>query len=195
MILFFGTSYTKQTDEELMIALSKGEKRAFDVLYERYSQKLVGYFKNMLGRDQEKAEDMAHDLFAKIIRNPAYFDTSRTFRIWLFSVASNMCKNEYKKMAVRSNTVRGAETHHDVRSNQNVLQEVQNEQFKAAFETGVEELDLRHREVFMLRHFEGLSMKEIAEMLEINEGTVKSRLFYATKYLANKLQQFNPAFG
>ena len=48
---------------------------------------------------------------------------------------------------------------------------------------------------FELRHFDGLSIKEIAEILEANEGTIKSRLFYATKYLAEGLKEFNPALN
>jgi RNA polymerase sigma-70 factor (ECF subfamily) len=53
------------------------------------------------------------------------------------------------------------------------------------------ELKSEHQEVFALRHMDGLSIKEIAEVLDINEGTVKSRLFYATKQLADKLKEFN----
>jgi RNA polymerase sigma-70 factor (ECF subfamily) len=56
-------------------------------------------------------------------------------------------------------------------------------------------MDEKHREVFALRHLEGLSMKEIAEVMEINEGTVKSRLFYATKFLAEKLKVYNPVLN
>jgi RNA polymerase sigma factor (sigma-70 family) len=56
-------------------------------------------------------------------------------------------------------------------------------------------LEEKHRIVFSLRHFEGLSIKEIAEIVESNEGTVKSRLFYATKYLAEKLKAFNPVLN
>jgi RNA polymerase sigma-70 factor (ECF subfamily) len=53
-------------------------------------------------------------------------------------------------------------------------------------------LDEKHREAFALRHIEGLSVKEIAEVLNINEGTVKSRVFYAIKYLSEELKVFNP---
>lgn len=84
-----------------MDALQKGDKRSFDELYSRYSSPLKGYFEKMLWRDSLKAEDMLHDLFSKIIRNPAYFDTQKSFRTWVFSVAGNMCKNEYKKAEVR----------------------------------------------------------------------------------------------
>jgi RNA polymerase sigma-70 factor (ECF subfamily) len=77
-------------------------------------------------------------------------------------------------------------------SNENVLNKVQDSQFKEAFIVGLNALDAKHKEVFTLRHMDGLSMKEIADVLEISEGTVKSRLFYATKYLAAGLTAFSP---
>ena len=191
----FKPKYNSLTDEELMKALSKGDQRAFDELYKRFYAQLLGYFKNMLWGDREKAEDMVHDIFAKIIKNPNYFDTNRSFRTWLFSVASNMCKNEYKKQAVRKNTSTGVEDYRSISSSTNVLAEVQDIQFQQAFEENLAKMDEKHREVFALRHLEGLSMKEIAEVMEINEGTVKSRLFYATKFLAEKLKVYNPVLN
>ncbi|MBU3658612.1 MAG: RNA polymerase sigma factor [Flavobacteriales bacterium] len=191
----FKPKYNSLTDEELMKALSKGDQRAFDELYKRFYAQLLGYFKNMLWGDREKAEDMVHDIFAKIIKNPDYFDTNRSFRTWLFSVASNMCKNEYKKQAVRKNTSTGVEDYRSISSSTNVLAKVQDIQFQQAFEENLSKMDEKHREVFALRHLEGLSMKEIAEIMEINEGTVKSRLFYATKFLAEKLKVYNPVLN
>jgi RNA polymerase sigma-70 factor (ECF subfamily) len=191
----FKPKYNSLSDEELMKALSKGDQRAFDELYKRFYAQLLGYFKNMLWGDREKAEDMVHDIFAKIIKNPDYFDSNRSFRTWLFSVASNMCKNEYKKQAVRKNTTTGVEDYRSISSSTNVLAEVQDNQFQQAFEENLAKMDEKHREVFALRHLEGLSMKEIAEVMEINEGTVKSRLFYATKFLAEKLKVYNPVLN
>ena len=58
--------YKEMTDESLMIAISKGDKRAFDQIYERYSGPLLGYFMRLLWRDREKAEDFVHDIFSII---------------------------------------------------------------------------------------------------------------------------------
>lgn len=185
--------HTSLTDEALMQAISQGDKRAFDEIYSRYSKPLLGYFMRMLRKDREKAEDFVHDLFAKIIRKPEYFDPSRTFKTWIYSVANNMCKNEYKKQEVRKNTSLGIDNHYKVSdSSVNVLSEVHDRHFKEVFELKMAELDPKHSEVFHLRHVEGLSIKEIAEILELNEGTVKSRVFYAIKYLAVGLKEFNP---
>jgi RNA polymerase sigma-70 factor (ECF subfamily) len=181
------------SDEDLMRSIGKGDKRAFDQIYERYSGPLLGYFMRMLWKDREKAEDFVHDIFAKIVRKPELFDPSRKFKTWIYSVANNMCKNEYKKQEVRKNTTNGLDGTYAVSDgNANVMNEVQDSLFRDEFETSLDALDIKHSEVFKLRHIDGLSIKEIAEVLEISDGTVKSRLFYATKYLAESLKEFNP---
>lgn len=185
--------YQEMTDESLMVAISKGDKRAFDEVYHRYSGPLLGYFIRMLWKDREKAEDFVHDIFAKIIRKPELFDPSRTFKTWLYSVANNMCKNEYKKQEVRKNTSNGLDENYAVADKHtNVFFEVYDSQFREQFDKSLNALDGKHSEVFRLRHLDGLSIKEIAAVLEISDGTVKSRLFYATKYLASSLEAFNP---
>ena len=187
---FFKIKYKESSDEELMNLLSKGDKKAFDEIYQRYSGILMGYFFKMLWQNKEKAEDMVHELFIKIIRKPAYFDPQRSFKTWVFSVACNMCKNEYKKAEVRKKSSNDLDMIVPQISSENVFNQVQDMQFKEAFETAFQKLELKHREVFALRHFEGLSIKEIAEAVDANEGTIKSRLFYATKQMAVQLKIF-----
>jgi RNA polymerase sigma factor (sigma-70 family) len=185
--------YNTFSDEDLMNYLSKGDKFAFDELYSRYAKAMLNYFKRLLWNDLEKAEDFVHDLFAKIIQKPESFDASRSFKTWFYSVANNMCKNEYKKQEVRKNTSYSIEPNFVAKDEKtNVLNEVQDSFFGEAFDKKIKEMDNKHSEVFKLRHFDGLSIKEIAEVLNANEGTIKSRLFYATKYLAESLKEFNP---
>lgn len=189
-------TYKKFSDEELMNYLRSGDKLAFDELYARYSKIMCAYFKRLLWNDQEKAEDFVHDLFAKIIQKTESFDTSRSFKTWFFSVANNMCKNEYKKQEVRKGMRNGLDESIGMRDETtDILSEVQDRFFGHAFEHHLEQLEQKHREVFQLRHLEGLSIKEIAEVLSTNEGTIKSRLFYATKYLADRLKAFNPVLN
>lgn len=183
--------HKSMTDEALMQAIAQGDKRAFDELYERYAGPLLGYFMRMMWKDREKAEDFVHDLFAKIIQKPEYFDPTRKFKTWVYSVANNMCKNEYKKQEVRKNTTSGLDNHYSISGSTNVLDEVQDVLFKERLEEQMQLLDPKHAEAFQLRHIEGLSIKEIAEMLEMNEGTVKSRVFYATKQISEGLKEFN----
>ncbi len=184
------------SDEDLMRSISNGERKAFDEIYARYSKPLLAYFMRMLWKDREKAEDFVHDLFAKIVQKPEYFDVTRAFKTWVYSVANNMCKNEYKKQEVRKGTQNNLDSQYHISDeSSNVMGEVQDVFFREAFEKGMVKLDEKHREVFLLRHVQGLSTKEIAEALQINEGTVKSRVFYAIKYLSEELKMFNPVFN
>lgn len=190
---WFRSSYLDESDEQLMKKIASGEKRAFDALYQRYAQALLNYFYRMLWKDREKAEDFVQDLFTKIIQNPTAFDTSRTFKTWMYSVANNMCKNEYKKQAVRAGTRNGLEDHLAVSDTaENAFSQTHYTLFSEAFQVKLQELDNKQREAFIFRHIEGLSIKEIAEILSISEGTVKSRIFYATKFLAQELTHYKP---
>jgi RNA polymerase sigma-70 factor (ECF subfamily) len=103
-----------------------------------------------------------------------------------------MCKNEYRKQGTRKEMyAAGGDAPLAVPDPaMNVLKVTQDAQFNEAFQSALKNMDDKHREVFTLRHIEGLSLKEIAEILQINEGTVKSRLFYATKHLATVLKEF-----
>lgn len=189
----FKSSYKEYTDEVLMQKIASGDKHAFDGLYERYATPLLNYFSRMLWKDREKAEDFVHDLFAKIIQKPDSFDTSRSFKTWVYSVANNMCKNEYKRQEVRSGTKNGLEEYSTVADKTvNALHHTHHSFFGEEFQIKLNELDQKHREAFVFRHIEGLSIKEIAEILKISEGTIKSRIFYATKYLAEELIHYQP---
>ena len=139
--------YKSLSDEDLMIAVGKGDQRAFDEIYHRYSGPLLGYFMRMLWKDREKAEDFMHDIFAKIVRKPELFDPSRKFKTWVYSVANNMCKNEYKKQEVRKNTSNGLDEHYAVSdTSADVFSEVQDSFFKAEFEQSLDALDQKHSE-------------------------------------------------
>ena len=74
----------------------------------------------------------------------------------------------------------------------NIEKKLNEKNFSSDLEEILMDLEEKHREVFVLRHIDGLSTNEVAEVLDINHGTVKSRLFYATKLLASKLQMYNP---
>lgn len=189
----FKVNYQKQEDEELMRMVAKGDQRAFDEIYNRYAAKLTYYFTSKLKHDKEKGEDFIHDLFAKLIDRPELFDPNKKFKTWIYSVANNMCINEYKKMAVRSNTTNGVSQDLPIASHEKAVEEqVYESDFANDLDDVLKELDDKHSEVFVLRHVDGMSVKEVAEVLDVSAGTVKSRLFYATKKVASHLAIYNP---
>lgn len=188
--MIFGRKYHDQTDEELMKLIQKKDSGAFEEIYERYSQRIVNYFYKMLWQDEDKAQDFMHDLFAKIVEKPDLFDTKRVFKTWFFSIAHNMCKNEYRKQSVRSEV--HAEREGDIRgeSGEETTKQIDRNNFKEDLMKALDELDEIKKNTFILRYQDEMSIKEISDTMECSEGTVKSRLFYTLKLLNDKLKVY-----
>jgi RNA polymerase sigma-70 factor (ECF subfamily) len=181
--------YIVYTDEQLMQFIRSGEVEAFDELYARYSKKLLLYFHRMLNFDKALAEDALQDLFLKIAEKPAYFDSTRSFRTWIYCVASNSCKNFYRHKAVTNRYIpEEQDDQRDVYSH-NIDKSI----FMKTLERELASLPLEKREAFILRYQEEKTIAEIAEIQGCPEGSVKSRLFYTLRILGEKLKIFNPS--
>lgn len=182
-------------DEELMFYLSNGEVLAFDELYERYSKRLMIYFTRMLNFDKDLAEDALQDLFLKIAEHPEKFDRSRSFKTWIFSVASNTCKNYYRHKKVLQQSQEEL-FYRDTRVNENSFLRLANKldalEFRKMMEEVLEELPPEKKEAFILKYQEEKSIAEIAFIQNCPEGSVKSRLHYTLKILEGRLHIFNP---
>jgi RNA polymerase sigma-70 factor, ECF subfamily len=187
----FGKRRSGMNDEELMLQVREGDQEALAILYDRYSRVIVNFFYRMLNRDLHKAQDFMHDLFIKIIENPGAFDVDRKFDTWIYSLAYNLCKNEYRKIVVREEYSKSI--HQEEQSNLVELDETHdNRVFVARLNETLINMTEKHKSVFLLRYQQGLSVKEIAEITGCPEGTVKSRLFHATRELSESLKIFDP---
>lgn len=190
----FRPSYESESDEQLMTRVVRSDSRAFETLYDRHNSALLRYFHRMLWKDTEKAEDFVQDFFMKIIKAPDSFDSKRKFTTWMYSVAHNMCKNEYRRMEIRKpadfeKAAAVAEGDHGDQFGKRIDRKA----FMKRLSGELEQLDENHRTTFVLRYEENFSIKEISEVLDCSEGTVKSRLFYTLRKLSSKLQEFSPA--
>ena len=170
-----------------MDLLQKGSKGAFEEIYTRYSKTLLAFIYRMVNGDRTVSQDILHDVFLKLIENPKSFDTTKKFKPWLYTVAANASRKFHRKpMTVEigndNNTI--GKTH---QPNLAAKKEFDNSLHKSLCK-----LSNEHKEVFILKHQQHLSTKEIAQTLNIPEGTVKSRLFTATRKLAKSLKQYNP---
>ena len=180
-----------ERDEALMSMLIKRDKAAFEELYARYSGKMYYYFFRMLGRDREKAQDFTQDLFLKIITNPGSFDPAKRFSPWFYALATNMCRNEFKLVSRKAEPLDEEYAGHCPVLSQD-YDDIDLAAFSEELYVHLDELNEEQKTVFLLRHGSGLSLKEIAVIVDKPEGTVKSRLFYAIKYLSSKLMIYNP---
>jgi RNA polymerase sigma-70 factor, ECF subfamily len=123
-------------------------------------------------------------LFLKIISNPQHFTQDRKFSTWVYSVANNMCKNEYRREAFRK-SVNHSEIHRVL--SLSITPDVDNEELKEVLGNALKRLDEDERNLYALRYEVELPLEEIAELLGCPVGTVKSKLFYLKKKLAGHL--------
>lgn len=187
----FKRNFDAKSDEELMLLLSKGGQSAFDELYKRYSKPLLNFFFRMLNGNKEKAEDMLHDLFLKIIEKPENFDRNKKFKTWFYTLANNMVKNEYRSRQIRS------EHEKQTLLNSNELfvfnsENYDEDLFNKRLDSELDMMDIELKTLFNLRFREEMSIKQIAEIIDCPEGTIKSRLFYLSKQLSKKLSIYKP---
>jgi len=185
----------RQSDERLMEHIAQGDKKAFGVLYDRYARLLYNYFYRMLWQDRERARDFTQDLFAKIAHQPERFQSGRSFKTWFYSVAHNMCKNEYAKQEVRTRAQKDLNHTATHQEQATAGMDIDREDFRKELSLALNELDEVKRTTFELRFFQELSILEISEAMACSEGTVKSRLFYTLKDLNRRLRVFEGLLG
>jgi RNA polymerase sigma-70 factor, ECF subfamily len=193
-MLFSKKTYSELTDEKLIKKIVSGDHSAFTEIYKRYSERLLYYFYRMLGNSNDKAQDFLQDIFIKLIDKAIMFDESRKFSTWFFSIAHNMCKNEYRRCGTQlhtcieplSDTI--PDTFPELTCEDS---DIDPEMFSKDLFSELDSFDEIHKSVFLLHYREGFSLKDIALALEISEGTVKSRLFYTRRRLSEKLSKYN----
>ena len=188
----FRKKYNQYTDEELVRAIVKGNEKAFDELYQRYAEKMHTYFYHTMGKDNMLANDFTQELFIRIIEKGKLFDPEKRFSSWIYAVAGNMCKNEFRRQ--KRHTIPGLPADAEQRmiahgsSDHDFDQAVFDKYLYKALNT----MEAPHRECFLLRYQQELSIKEISDIMDCPEGTVKSRLYYTTKKLSEMLEFFKP---
>lgn len=176
------TSLAHCSDEILMQKVAKGDVKAFEILYERYSGLIYRFFYRMLWQDEALSQDFTQDIFLKIIEKPLLFDSNRTFKSWIYTLANNKCKNAY----------RDKKDFHSIdkqifKYNANIELNIDAQRGEQELIKIIDTMEVSFKECFILRYFDDLSIKEIAVILEIPEGTIKSRLHYITKKIASEL--------
>ncbi|HJU73661.1 MAG TPA: sigma-70 family RNA polymerase sigma factor [Gemmatimonadaceae bacterium] len=171
-------------DAALVSAYLAGQERAFDELVVRYQTRLLNFVYRTIG-DRERGEDLVQEVFVRVYRHLHRFDRSKKFSTWIYTIASNLAKNELRNRARNPLVLFQAIKQNwqdedrpiqfeDTASRPDDL--FRKRHLRELVEDAVAKLPGHHRQVFVLRELEGKSYEEIAEITACNLGTVKSRL-------------------
>lgn len=188
---FRSIKYHTLEDKLLIQLLAKKDELAFNELYHRYADKMYGFFYRMLYQDEELAADFTQSLFLKVFEKAGLYQDRYEFSTWIYSMASNMCKNEYRRNSrPRPVIFLQKKMLESIAPTAPVLMD--NEIFREHLQHAINGLDNKHKHCFIMRYQNDLSIKEISLVMDCPEGTIKSRIHYALKKLSEKLSQFNP---
>jgi RNA polymerase sigma-70 factor (ECF subfamily) len=158
---------------------------AMRALYRTYSGELYGFALNALG-ERGAAEEVVQEVFTRAWRHAASYDAKRgSVRTWLYQIARHAIIDARRRASVRPSLALHAPGDADAEGGPTIEQAMLGWQVVAA----LEKLSPEHRQVIRLAHFQGLSMREIAERCELPVGTVKSRTWYALRSLRLVLEE------
>lgn len=177
------------TDLELFSRTSSGDEDAFVEIVDRYKDHLYNFLRRLVS-DSVEAEDLLQQTFVKVYRKSLDHCRVRNFSSWIFTVAANLARDELRRRArvdkkTYSLEEREVDTTRDRRGTP--ADRAAQSELRERIESAVGSLDEIYRMVFVLRDIEGMSYEEIAGVLNIRIGTVKSRLNRARLKLQEKL--------
>jgi RNA polymerase sigma-70 factor (ECF subfamily) len=179
-----GVKLRELTDSEVVQSFLDGNERAFGELVRRYDSRLVNFVYRTVG-DRERAQDLVQETFVRVYRHLERFDQSKKFSTWIYTIASNLAKNELRNRSrnplVLFQTIK---QHWDAdhrplewEDTQYKPDDLYRKRFlKEKVDEAVAQLPEHHRMVFVLRELEGKTYEEISDITGVNLGTVKSRL-------------------
>lgn len=190
-------------DSALVRGLKCGSARSFEQLLERYQNPIYSFVYRLLD-DPSEAPDVTQEVFLKVFRKIGAFREDASLKTWIYRIAVHEASNRRRWFARRRlrETANGALAGAEGRqweapdsAAETPFDSMQRRQVRAALEQGLRGLDERLRQAVVLRDIEGLGYNEIAVMLDIPPGTVKSRILRGREALRRRLQHRLPALA
>lgn len=180
-----------ESERALVLRARSGDRNAFGELVNRHMQRAY-YIALGLTGSHEDALDLSQEAFARAFRARASLDPDRPFYAWLYQIVRRLCFNFLRDRSTRRRRLDEAipwlTQEAGARASQSdPARSAERAELRARVQAAIEKLPEREREVLVLKEFEGLRYREIAELLGIPIGTVMSRLYYARRRLAEHL--------
>ena len=193
-----GARVTNQVDS-LIRAAQRGDQDAFEQLVRAYDQSVLRLAMNLL-RSPEDARDVYQEAFLRVYRNLDSFRFDCSFHTWLYRIVTNICVDQLRKRKVRKEESAVVDTPDGPLDRMDAFEEdsadsdpersMWNRELKKKIETALQDLTPRERMVFELRHYQGLRLRNIGEMLGTTEEAAKNCLFRATQKMRSVLGDF-----
>lgn len=172
-----------------MELIARGDRYALEELYERYFELLFRFSLGFL-KSTDRAEDAVQEVFIALIDASSTFDTSRRFRTWILSLMANRCKNMLRNEHNRNRLL----DQYPRESTNQISSKIDLAILREEIRNHLTECSDKEQTLYHLRFEMEMGITEIAELMQIPEGSVKSGLFYLIKKLRKPLTKINHEF-
>ena len=187
------------SDEELLRRFNEGHPDAFEELVRRYERPLYNFIFRSVRR-RERADELLQDVFLKVVQRSQDFKGDSKLSTWLYTIARNLCIDHSRKMVFRRHQSLDAPGP-GPEGGPTLLERTAGtgaepdraavaEDLRRRIGEAIEELPEEQREVFLMRHVQGMRFKDIADVVGVPENTVKSRMRYALERLQRALADY-----
>jgi RNA polymerase sigma-70 factor (ECF subfamily) len=184
------TSAVEACDNDLAKDAAGGKVAAFKELVERYQKRAYLFARGMV-HNSDDAYDLSQEAFVRVYKHLKNFNPTYPFKVWLFHILSNLCKNHLRQKKLHDKVVIPTDSDYEpdipIDDNPDTLyghSEIQEQVWKA-----INSLPHKFREIIILCHFQEMSYEEVSQVLEIPRGSVMSRLYYARLKLREIIEQ------
>ena len=188
----------RRIDDTMLIReAQRGNRAAFEELVRHYDQAVLRLALHLTGTEQD-AQDVYQDAFLKAYKNIGRFRFECSFYTWIYRIVTNLCLDNIRKKQVRKEDAPVAKDSEgesfdvlsqvaDIRSGANPERDLMRRELGGRISRALEKLTPRERMVFELKHYQGLKLRTVGEMLNTTEETAKNTLFRATQKLRGAL--------
>lgn len=178
------------SDTQLIEAVARGDRHAFETLYDRYSPAVFGLALKTL-REREAAEEAVQEVFWRVWQRAKSFDPGRSFAPWLFGIAHNYCIDELRRRRARPQPVYEDDEHpvlSSIAEPTDVAEAALSSEQRRIVLGALQQLPVEQRQALELAYFGGLTQQEIATRLGNPLGTIKTRMRLGLQKLRSILQ-------
>jgi RNA polymerase sigma-70 factor (ECF subfamily) len=194
---------SQKEDEQLLSLVKKGDRDAFDVLFERYKAKVFSFILRYIG-DHATAEDIFQNTFLRLYTKAGYYNRESKFSTWLYTIAANLCKDELKKRSIRRHVpldgdARGEDGLNLPPVGESIAsptagprKQAGDNEIYASIHEAVDALPDDLRAVVVFHSLHSLKYHEVAKILGIPTGTVQSRMHAALVKLRETMKKLLP---
>ena len=192
--------HVEQSDDDLLAAFAGGDTQAFRILVERWESRILNFLYRLVG-DLHLAQDLRQEVFVRVARAaPTYLAQDR-FSSWIYRIALRVAQTAMRKVGRERSRVVSLDSYENPDPGLQVaplqveagrpgpIETMEEHELVRLLQEGVEELPEAERAVLVMRHYQGLNFREISEILDIPESTLKSRFYKAMERMKRYLRR------